>query len=156
MVQAKDPMGREIYWFTVVPIREPEEGTDRWAVGSFAWTMRPSYWRIDWRVQRIPLGSGGKLTFTRCNDDCRISTLSTDSTCGCNFSKTGSSCSAGVLKAIPLAPEKTACLAAAKVPECQMALPRLRPRLIPESTRSAPPHKCRPRATQSAGVPFTR
>src|SRR5260370_40562517 len=32
MVQAKDPMGREIYWFPVVPVREAEEGTDRWAV----------------------------------------------------------------------------------------------------------------------------
>src|SRR5258708_15946208 len=32
MVQAKDPMGREIYWFTVVPVREAEEGTDRWAI----------------------------------------------------------------------------------------------------------------------------
>jgi 5'-nucleotidase len=32
MVQGKDPMGREIYWFTVVPVREAEEGTDRWAV----------------------------------------------------------------------------------------------------------------------------
>jgi len=25
-------MGREHYWFTVVPIREPEPGTDRWAI----------------------------------------------------------------------------------------------------------------------------
>jgi 5'-nucleotidase len=32
MVQGKDPMGREIYWFTVIPVREAEEGTDRWAV----------------------------------------------------------------------------------------------------------------------------
>jgi 5'-nucleotidase len=32
MVQGKDPMGREIYWFTVVPVREAEEGTDRWAI----------------------------------------------------------------------------------------------------------------------------
>jgi 5'-nucleotidase len=32
MVQGKDPMGREIYWFTVVPVSEVEEGTDRWAV----------------------------------------------------------------------------------------------------------------------------
>ena len=27
-----DPMGREHYWFTVSPIEEVEEGTDRWAV----------------------------------------------------------------------------------------------------------------------------
>ncbi|MBV9274641.1 MAG: 5'/3'-nucleotidase SurE [Verrucomicrobia bacterium] len=32
MVEATDPMGREIYWFTVVPIKEAEEGTDRWAI----------------------------------------------------------------------------------------------------------------------------
>jgi 5'-nucleotidase len=32
MVQSKDPMGRENYWFTVVPVREAEEGTDRWAI----------------------------------------------------------------------------------------------------------------------------
>ena len=27
-----DPMGRKHYWFTVVPLEPPEEGTDRWAV----------------------------------------------------------------------------------------------------------------------------
>ena len=27
-----DPMGRELYWFTVKPIDSAEEGTDRWAV----------------------------------------------------------------------------------------------------------------------------
>jgi 5'-nucleotidase len=32
MVLDEDPMGREHYWFTVVPIREPELNTDRWAV----------------------------------------------------------------------------------------------------------------------------
>jgi len=32
MVLDEDPMGREHYWFTVVPIREPEANTDRWAV----------------------------------------------------------------------------------------------------------------------------
>jgi hypothetical protein len=36
----------------------------------------------------------------------------------------------GVLKAIPRVPSKTACLAAAKVPECQVELPRLEPRLM--------------------------
>ncbi len=28
----KDPLGRQHYWFTVVPIEETEEDTDRWAV----------------------------------------------------------------------------------------------------------------------------
>jgi 5'-nucleotidase len=32
VVPMKDPMGRELYWFTVVPIHGSEEGTDRWAV----------------------------------------------------------------------------------------------------------------------------
>ena len=32
MVLDEDPMGREHYWFTVVPIQEPEPNTDRWAV----------------------------------------------------------------------------------------------------------------------------
>ncbi len=29
---SKDPMGRPIFWFTVIPLRGAEEGTDRWAV----------------------------------------------------------------------------------------------------------------------------
>ena len=32
VVPMKDPMGRELYWFTVVPIQGSETGTDRWAV----------------------------------------------------------------------------------------------------------------------------
>ena len=32
VVPTQDPMGRELYWFTVVPIQGSEEGTDRWAV----------------------------------------------------------------------------------------------------------------------------
>jgi 5'-nucleotidase len=32
IVAAHDPMGREIYWFTVTPIEAAEEGSDRWAV----------------------------------------------------------------------------------------------------------------------------
>jgi 5'-nucleotidase len=32
VVPAKDPMGREHYWFTVVPVQETQEDTDRWAV----------------------------------------------------------------------------------------------------------------------------
>jgi 5'-nucleotidase len=33
VVPAKDPMGRQHYWYTVVPIEQVEEGTDRWAMG---------------------------------------------------------------------------------------------------------------------------
>lgn len=32
VVEQKDPMGRQHYWFTVFPIENVEEGTDRWAV----------------------------------------------------------------------------------------------------------------------------
>lgn len=32
VVPAQDPMGRAIYWFTVKPVEETEEGTDRWAI----------------------------------------------------------------------------------------------------------------------------
>jgi 5'-nucleotidase len=32
IVPTKDPLGRELYWFTVTPIEGSEEGTDRWAV----------------------------------------------------------------------------------------------------------------------------
>lgn len=32
VVRANDPMGREHFWFTVIPITDAEEGTDRWAV----------------------------------------------------------------------------------------------------------------------------
>jgi 5'-nucleotidase len=33
VVPAKDPMGRQHYWYTVVPIEAAEPGTDRWAMG---------------------------------------------------------------------------------------------------------------------------
>ena len=33
VVPAKDPMGRQHYWYTVVPVESAEEGTDRWAMG---------------------------------------------------------------------------------------------------------------------------
>ena len=32
VVPGKDPMGRRHFWFTVTPIKETDEGTDRWAV----------------------------------------------------------------------------------------------------------------------------
>jgi 5'-nucleotidase len=32
IVPTRDPLGRELYWFTVTPIEGAEEGTDRWAV----------------------------------------------------------------------------------------------------------------------------
>jgi len=32
VVPAKDPMGRPHFWYTVIPIEETEEDTDRWAI----------------------------------------------------------------------------------------------------------------------------
>ena len=32
IVAGKDPMGRQHYWYTVVPLTATEEGTDLWAV----------------------------------------------------------------------------------------------------------------------------
>jgi 5'-nucleotidase len=32
IVPTRDPMGRELYWFTVTPLQGAEEGTDRWAL----------------------------------------------------------------------------------------------------------------------------
>lgn len=41
VVPAKDPMGRQHYWFTVVPVEETEEGTDRWAIDHGFVSMTP-------------------------------------------------------------------------------------------------------------------
>ena len=41
VVPAEDPMGRRIYWFTVAPVEETEEGTDRWAVERGLVSMTP-------------------------------------------------------------------------------------------------------------------
>jgi len=37
IVPVKDPAGRDLYWFTVIPIEGAEAGTDRWAVEQ-GWT----------------------------------------------------------------------------------------------------------------------
>ena len=41
IVPTTDPLGRERYWFTVTPIEEAEEGTDRWAVEQGWISMTP-------------------------------------------------------------------------------------------------------------------
>jgi len=41
VVPVKDPMGRQLYWFTVVPMEETEEGTDRWAIEHGLTSMTP-------------------------------------------------------------------------------------------------------------------
>jgi 5'-nucleotidase len=32
VVESQDPMGRKHYWFTAIPLTEPDENSDRWAV----------------------------------------------------------------------------------------------------------------------------
>jgi 5'-nucleotidase len=41
VVPGRDPMGREHFWFTVIPIEETEEGTDRYAVEHGYVSMTP-------------------------------------------------------------------------------------------------------------------
>jgi 5'-nucleotidase len=41
VVPMKDPMGRDVYWFTVVPVEATEQGTDRWAIEQGYVSMTP-------------------------------------------------------------------------------------------------------------------
>jgi 5'-nucleotidase len=41
VVPGRDPLGREHYWFTVIPLKETEEGTDRWAIEHGYVSMTP-------------------------------------------------------------------------------------------------------------------
>lgn len=41
IVPTEDPLGRELYWFTVRPLQEAEEGTDRWALEQNWVSMTP-------------------------------------------------------------------------------------------------------------------
>jgi 5'-nucleotidase len=41
VVPGEDPMGREHYWFTVIPVEATEEGTDRWAIEQGYVSMTP-------------------------------------------------------------------------------------------------------------------
>ena len=41
IVPTKDPLGRELYWFSVTPLEGAEEGTDRWAIEQNWVSMTP-------------------------------------------------------------------------------------------------------------------
>ena len=41
IIPAKDPMGRQHFWFTVIPIEQVEPGTDRWAMSQGLVSMTP-------------------------------------------------------------------------------------------------------------------
>jgi 5'-nucleotidase len=51
VVPVKDPMGRQLFWFTVTPIEGAEEGTDRWAVERNWVSMTPL--RLDLTDERV-------------------------------------------------------------------------------------------------------
>ena len=61
VVAGKDPMGRQHYWLTVVPIEETEEETDRWAIERGYVSITPlrldltSHHELDAARQRHPL-----------------------------------------------------------------------------------------------------
>jgi len=65
VVPGKDPMGRTHYWFTVVPLENPEEGTDRWAIDRGYVSMTPL--RLDLtdeaRLERASEATSEPLSF---------------------------------------------------------------------------------------------
>jgi len=65
VVPGKDPMGRTHYWFTVVPLENPEEGTDRWAIDRGYVSMTPL--RLDLtdeaRLERASAATSEPLSF---------------------------------------------------------------------------------------------
>ncbi|WP_324719599.1 5'/3'-nucleotidase SurE [Salinimicrobium sp. HB62] len=58
VIQQEDPMGRDHYWFTVFPIEEVEEGTDRWAVKNGKTSITPMI--LDLTDRKILNSKNGK------------------------------------------------------------------------------------------------
>jgi 5'-nucleotidase len=56
VVPGEDPMGRRHYWFTVRPVEEVEEGTDRWAVREGYVSITPL--RLDLTDERALAAAG--------------------------------------------------------------------------------------------------
>jgi 5'/3'-nucleotidase len=60
VVPAEDPMGRDIYWFTVVPIERPAEGTDLWAFQNGFVSLTPlrldltHHDELEWASESMP------------------------------------------------------------------------------------------------------
>src|SRR5436190_21946426 len=98
---------------------------------------------MDCLVHLVPFGDGGKLTLKSAGGSLSsINKVSVFSTNGSNAAKSFSATVPNVLNAIPFIPNKTACLAAANVPECHIELPRLYPMFIPDNTISVFVYKC--------------
>ena len=58
VIQQEDPMGREHYWFTVFPIEEVEDDTDRWAVKNGKTSITPMI--LDLTDKKILSSKNGK------------------------------------------------------------------------------------------------
>lgn len=41
MVESQDPMGRRHYWFSAIPLTEPDENSDRWAIDNNLVSLTP-------------------------------------------------------------------------------------------------------------------
>ena len=41
VVEGQDPMGRKHYWFSAIPLTEPDENSDRWAVENDLVSLTP-------------------------------------------------------------------------------------------------------------------
>lgn len=71
VVPGTDPMGRTHYWFTVVPMQAPEEGTDRWAFENGFVSITPLRLDLTNEAQlsamreKLPLGAAA-------SDTCRL------------------------------------------------------------------------------------
>ena len=71
IVPGKDPMGRQHYWFTVVPLTETEEGTDLWAVERGYVSIMPL--RLDLTDERELINLQKKCPLDSVNKPSRIS-----------------------------------------------------------------------------------
>jgi len=63
IVKAADPMGREHYWFTVVPLNDPEPETDRWAVEKGYISITPL--RLDLTDEKALLRANAEVKLNR-------------------------------------------------------------------------------------------
>ena len=57
VVASQDPMGRKHYWFTAVPLTEPDEDSDRWALENNHVSMTPLRLNLtddDWLANMAP------------------------------------------------------------------------------------------------------
>jgi len=64
VVPGEDPMGRKHFWFTVVPIEQTEEGTDRWTIERGYVSMTPL--RIDLTDEAALARAESKYPLGRC------------------------------------------------------------------------------------------